>query len=177
MRAWIGCLMAAGLMLAAVAGCEDLSVTKSDANDQWLVNQMNDDMIHNAILTQHALFPYHFMPNSATLNDLGKHDLVVLAGYYKEHPGAIVVSQGTVSDELYKARMDTVVQGLTQAGVQMARVKVGDGLPGGDGVDSNRAVLILQVEADAMSAGKTKGTGTSTETTMTPSNPPGGQQP
>ena len=136
------------LTLAAVmlvlAGCEANQTTEPKAVNPWLVNTVNDMAVRNAIIRQQALFPYHFVVNGAQLNDLGKQDLDVLASHYRDNPGQLVVRQGDASEELYAARVQAVVEAMRGAGVDVDRGQVTDGLAQGDGMPSERVIVIVQ---------------------------------
>ena len=136
-------------VLAVAAGCQLEEQYSEDENarlNAWLVNMYVDIGIENAILRQHTLYPYHFVANSGQLNELGKRDLLILAGHYRENPGELNINQGGAADPLYKQRIETCVELLVQAGVDASRVQVDDGLPGGEGMSSRRVVRILTDE-------------------------------
>jgi hypothetical protein len=100
--------------------------------------------INAGIIREQSLYPYHFIVNGAGLNALGRRDLYVLTEHYLVNPGKLNIRHGEESKEIYDARVKMVVDAMTSAGVRMDRVKVSDGLPGGDGVSSERVVLILE---------------------------------
>lgn len=113
----------------------------------WAVESVTDGAINQAIIAQGTLFPYHFDPRAETLNHLGKHDLAVLAEYYREHPGQLSLPRGSLSDGLYERRVATVATALAQSGVQKDRISIANALPGGSGMPSERVVVILENEA------------------------------
>jgi hypothetical protein len=131
------------LMLAAGCDSQDMSVSRRNGEvvDTWLVQSMQDAQVNNAVIRQHTMYPYHFVENSADLNELGQRDLDVLAGHFRDNPGQMNLRRGEASEELWKARCQTVVNRLAQDGVDINRVKVDDGLPGGDGITSTEVVL------------------------------------
>jgi hypothetical protein len=100
-------------------------------------------MIENALITQHTLYPYHFVTDGEALNDLGRRDLGVLAGHYAEHPGVLNIRRDQTPEELYNARVVHVLAALKEAGVQTERVSVSDDMPGGSGMPSEQVVTIL----------------------------------
>jgi len=108
-----------------------------------LVNSYNDMAMQNAIISQHTLYPYHFVTNGAELNELGQRDLAVLAGHYKEKPGGLNVRRDDIPAELYGARVDYVVASLKTAGVTTERISISDGMPGGSGMTSEKVLTIL----------------------------------
>jgi len=132
-----------------VAGCEEYPRKEAGKNlDVELVKTLNNIGLENAIVAQHALYPYHFVANSDGLNDLGRRDLGVLTSHFKEHPGPLTIRQGDAPAELYERRVAYVSQQLRQAGVEVSRMGLSDGMPGGTGMPSRRVVLILKEETE-----------------------------
>jgi hypothetical protein len=110
----------------------------------WAVGSIRDSAINQAIVTQGTLFPYHFDPHAGTLNELGLHDLGVLAEYHKEHPGNLNLPRGLTSDDLYERRVAAVATILSKSGVSKDRITIVNALPGGEGMPSERVVVILE---------------------------------
>jgi hypothetical protein len=140
MRLWCaGIVCLAGLLLA---GCEEQQAADRAESklDTELVNTVNNLQIENALVTQHTLYPYHFVTDGAALNDLGQRDLAVLARHYKEHPGVLNVRQGPAGAELYSQRVAQVQSRLKEAGVDVDQMTIFDGLPGGRGMPSEEIV-------------------------------------
>lgn len=136
------------LVCGLLAGCEEEATEgKASKNlDVELVNTLNNIGVENAIITQHTLYPYHFVMDGEKLNDLGQRDFGVLAKHFTEHPGLLNVRRGEAGDALYEARVASVMAGLKEAGVETSRVSVSDAMPGGTGMPSERVVTILQIE-------------------------------
>lgn len=109
----------------------------------WLHNSIRDEAIRNAIITQRTLFPYHFVLDSADLNDLGRSELRVLASHFSNRLGEISVRKGKTAETLYLARIDNVVENLREFGVDTDRLKISDVAPGGEGMSSERVLEIL----------------------------------
>jgi hypothetical protein len=140
MRSWCaGIICLAGVLLA---GCqEEQARDQARKNlDVELVNSVNNLQVENAIVTQHTLYPYHFVTGGAGLNDLGQRDLMVLARHFKEHPGTLNVRQGETGPELYRARVAQVQSRLKEAGLDVGRVTIADGTPGGPGTRAEAIV-------------------------------------
>ena len=137
-------ILTTATIVMAIVGCDSTPHGLQDRSsvNAWLVNSFNDAAIENAIVAQHTLFPYHFLANSAALNDLGKADLGVLAGHYRLHPGQLNVRQGDTPETVYKARVKVVLDELAAAGVDTEGTLIEDGLPGGDGMPSERVLWI-----------------------------------
>lgn len=139
------------LVCGLMSGCEEDARTAADRRlDQELIKTLNNVGVENAIITQHTLYPYHFVVDGEKLNDLGQRDFAVLARHFTEHPGLLNVRQGEgISPDLYKAHVAYVTSRLKDAGIDPARVSISDGMPGGPGLPSERVVTVLQKSADA----------------------------
>jgi hypothetical protein len=138
------------LVCGLVSGCEEDARTAANQRlDRELVKTLNNIGVENAIITQHTLYPYHFVVDGEKLNDLGQRDFAVLARHFTEHPGLLNVRLGErVSPELYKARVAYATSLLKEAGIDPARVSISDGMPGGPGMPAERVVTILQKSED-----------------------------
>jgi len=156
------CGLPAALLLAACSQNYDKShapsIEQKTAIDTYLVNDIRDAAINNAILTQHTLYPYHFNVGRETLNELGDRDLAALAAYYRGKPGELNIRRGNATDDLYKARVDFVTKRLADSGVDTSRLKVSDAPSGGSGMPSESVVKIYQAmdKAAAEQAGSSK---------------------
>ena len=132
--------------------CQDMSVcteTGGDSElDRQIVQSVSNCEERNAVLAQHTLYPYHFEINCPTLNELGQRDLAILAEAYLVCPGPLNVRRGQTEDALYRGRVDTVVAALQAKGVEVAKVRVSDGLPGGDGISSPDAANAMRRRVD-----------------------------
>lgn len=140
--------------LLAAAGCQDAWLPYEDHGDAnaQLVRSPGDEAIRNAIIRQHTLFEYHFVPNAPDLNNLGASDLAVLIEHFSKHPGQLNIRRGSESDELYQARMEGVVERLAAADVEVEKVTIGDGPAGGDMKPSREVIEILRAEDKSTSA-------------------------
>lgn len=137
------------VLITLSAACSTLNppLEERRAVNAWMVSSLSDTAINRAIIVQHTLYPYHFDLDGETLNELGKHDLRVLAAHYKEHPGQLNLPRGNTAEAFYKARIATVIKTLADAGVEKDRITLADALPGGDGMVSERLLNILEYEA------------------------------
>jgi len=156
----------AAIGVGLLAGCEGgwieeerVELDRMSRADVALVQAHYDVGIRRAVIEQHTLYPYHFVANAAQLNDLGRHDLAVLAEHYQEHPGPLNVRRGETPEGLYDARVAAVRNALADAGVH-AKIDPADALPGGRGMASEKVIQILEDESK-------KASGTVTETTFT----------
>ena len=135
--------------LTLIAGCCQDNKQRQEAirsqreTDTRLVSWANDAAIENAIVAQHTLFPYHFEPNSAELNELGRRDLGILARHYQQNPGRLNVRRGPTHPNLYQARVDHVVAMLRSGGVVTAAIHISDAPAGGEGMPSEEMMHIL----------------------------------
>lgn len=145
------------LGLALLAGCQqdpppdqdmDEQLTQRRTMNAWTIEAYTNRSIEQAILRQRTLFPYHFVVDTAELNELGERDLAVLAKYLQAHPGTLNLRRGGADEALYDARLERVRQGLSEWGVDLARVTLGDELPGGDGLVSERTLVIMGAETE-----------------------------
>jgi hypothetical protein len=138
-----------------IASCEDVAQKDSEMRliNSKLVTVYNDMAIENAIITQHTLYPYHFVQNSQELNELGFRDFGVLAGHFIENPGTLNVRQDhSVTDDLHERRVEFVQEMLEEAGVDSDRINIEDGMPGGSGLASERVLFILEKAKEAPAA-------------------------
>jgi hypothetical protein len=142
--------------------------------DMATVDAIGDSAVRAGIVVQHTLFPYHFGADSARLNDLGSDDLAVLISHWRsENGGDLNVRRGDVSEELYTARVHYVQEQLKLAGIEVNRVRISDGLPGGEGMASTNVQRALDRELkqgafQAVDNTKSVGTGSSTGGASTP---------
>ena len=114
----------------------------------WMLRSLSNSAIENATIAQHTIFPYHFVQDSATLNDLGRSDLAVLASHYLLAPGTLSIRRGDTSDSLYQARVKEVLTALADSKVEVDKMRIEDALPSGDGAPSDRVLNSLQEKKD-----------------------------
>lgn len=70
------------------------------------------------------------------------------------------VRQGRASNELYGARVDTVVRRMEEEGVKLSLLSIADGFAGGEGMSSERVVIILNADTE-LTISRTSGGGLS----------------
>jgi hypothetical protein len=143
------------LLCVLVNGCQE-NMQKNMKNnniDSLLVKSYNDIAMQNAIISQHTLFPYHFITNGAELNELGRRDLAGLASHFMKNPGHLNIRRGSITTDLYEARINIVQERLLEAGVNRQRISISDGMPGGSGITSERMLIILQQGPQSNSTG------------------------
>lgn len=149
----------------APLGCVGARWDQERVQNVQMVNSAFDEQAEAAILAQQTIFPYHFVGATATLTDLGRHDLDVLARHYREHHGELVLRKGGANDELYASRIESVRAYLAREGVDPDWVAIRQGEAGGAGMSSERALQTLQEEYeldDAEPESSTAGLGDAT---------------
>lgn len=152
------CVLASG----CAENVQQQAVDKSLINTE-LVNTFNDIALQNAIISQHTLFPYHFIKNGVQLNELGQRDLRVLAKHFEKNPGRLNIRRDRIPSDLYEARVELVLKQLGEAGIDTERVHVTDDMPGGSGMPSERILIILAGEHKAASTQTTTSVRTGTK--------------
>ena len=145
-------LVWAAVTLAVIAGgCEyqrQQQMQRRQSN-VWLVESVNDTAIRNAVVRQRTIYPYHFMPQSEQLNELGVQELEILGEHYRRTPGVLSIAPAVAQEEaLQGARVRQVMMMLEQQGVDLARMTIDDRTPGGEGISGARAVDILKRERE-----------------------------
>jgi hypothetical protein len=114
------------------------------AYNAWTVETAFDSSARSAIIMQRTLYPYHFVPDSPDLNELGRHNLEILAVRLARHGGELNIRQGEEPDGLYEARMATVLIELSAAGVDPAAIRFGNEFPRGEGMRADQVIHILE---------------------------------
>ena len=131
-------------------GCQqeqaDTNTVDEDVINRKIVDTYSDLAIQNAIIAQHTLYPYHFVNNGAQLNGLGERDLSVLVQHFQDNPGQLTLQQGGTEERLYQSRFQTVYEKLLAGGIPDGKIKITDGMPGGNGIASNSIIEILETE-------------------------------
>ena len=140
-----------GLMCAvSFCGCQeqqaDTNTLDTSEVNKKIVDTYSDLAIQNAIIAQHTLYPYHFVNNGAQLNGLGQRDLSVLVQHFQDNPGQLILQQGGTESLLYQSRAQTVYEKLLQGGIPDEKIRIADGMPGGNGMASNAIIEILETE-------------------------------
>lgn len=144
-------VLAMSLVCALVfCGCQEEQAETNTVNEsevnRKIVDTYSDLAIQNAIIAQHTLYPYHFVNNGAQLNGLGERDLSVLIQHFQDNPGQLILQQGGTESLLYQSRTQTVHKKLLQGGIPDGKIRITDGMPGGNGIASNSIIEILETE-------------------------------
>ncbi|HTE04605.1 MAG TPA: hypothetical protein VK824_00310 [Planctomycetota bacterium] len=136
-----------GGLVAAAAGCRSPQDELRGLDSMWSGESLRAASLNAAIVTQATLYPYHFGIGTATLNELGRRDLGVLAAHFHDHAGTLNVHRADASPALYEGRLSTVRAALAASGIPSGQIALADAAPGGDGMESDRALHILTVRA------------------------------
>jgi hypothetical protein len=147
----------------AAGGCQSTNPPGPHPQQHAAINAatieaLNRSAVDEAIISQHTLYPYHFVRHSAELNELGRRDLHVLLAHYRAFaaphgmPQPLNVRRGDTPSALYEARLATIVRNLADAGLSRDAIEIADGMPGGDGASTDRVITILAAEARAAAA-------------------------
>jgi hypothetical protein len=136
------------LVCVLIMGCQENVKENPDKPviNRQVMGTYNDIALENAIISQHTLYPYHFVNNGAELNELGKRDLAVLIRHFTKEAGHLNIRKHNISTELYKARVESVQKRLEEADISMDRISVSDYMPGGSGIASESILVILSQE-------------------------------
>ena len=134
----------------SLCGCQeeqaDTNTVDTSEVNKKIVDTYSDLAIQNAIIAQHTLYPYHFVNNGAQLNGLGERDMSVLIQHFQDNPGQLTLQQGGTESLLYQSRAQTVYEKLLAGGIPDEKIRITDGMPGGDGIASNSIIEILETE-------------------------------
>lgn len=144
-------IMTMALLGILLIGCSETAERSQNRHiiNRELINTYNDIAVQNAIISQHTLYPYHFDKNSAELNELGERDLGVLAAHFVKNPGELNVRRNGISADIYKARIEIVLDKLKEAGINVDQMSIANGVPGGPGMLSEKIITVLQEEYKA----------------------------
>lgn len=141
------------LFCILIVGCQE-NMEESPNNrliNSQLVRSYNDIAMQNAIVSQHTLFPYHFVTNGAELNELGQRDIAALTSHFIKYPGKLNIRRHNTDADIYEARVKLVHERLQEAGIDMERIRISDNMPGGSGITSERILIILERASEGVS--------------------------
>ena len=143
------------LFCISMIGCQESVEESPDKHliNSQLVNSYYDIAMQNAIISQHTLFPYHFVKNGSELNELGQRDLAVLTKHFMQYAGNLNVRRHNTPAELYEARVNVVRERMRKAGIDIERISISDDMPGGSGMASERILIILEKAGEGVSTG------------------------
>ena len=134
------------LFCILIVGCQEKMEEgqKSHLINSQLLKSYNDIAMQNAVVSQHTLFPYHFVTNGAELNELGQRDIAALTSHFMKYPGRLNIRRHNTNADIYDARVNLVHERLQEAGIDMERIRISDDMPGGSGITSERILIILE---------------------------------
>ncbi|MEX2673789.1 MAG: hypothetical protein WD294_16945 [Phycisphaeraceae bacterium] len=113
------------------------------ATNRWAVETYSEDSAGLAIIRQRTVYPHHFVTDVSVLNELGAHELGILAPHLREHGGKLNVARGGADNDLYQRRLDSVQNYLLDAGLEEEQIALADELPGGEGLPGRHVIVIL----------------------------------
>jgi len=138
-------------ILLALAACGGAPETKGSmivvsddrklAADRMFVRDPIDDQVNQGVLRQRVLGDAHFVGGSSELTTLGKRDVAILATGLKNGGHQRIALRGGETAALKEARAATLKSEFAKFGVS---VTLDDAPPGGAGVASGDALLLLQ---------------------------------
>jgi hypothetical protein len=99
-------------------------------------------MTDNALLADMTVSDMHFLPHRAQLTDLGQQRLSRLASLLDAYGGTIRFNTALTDEELITKRTETIVDFLSEAGIDTTREVVKRDMPGGEGMQATEAILI-----------------------------------
>ena len=142
------------LICVLIMGCQE---TVKENPDKPVINRQvigtyNDIALENAIISQHTLYPYHFVNNGVELNELGKRDLAVLIRHFTKEAGHLNIRKQNISTELYESRIESVQKRIEEADISMDRISISDYMPGGSGIASESILVILSQDDEVTTA-------------------------
>jgi hypothetical protein len=118
---------------------------QAEVTDMQIVDAVRNSGVKAAIISQHSIFPYHFVRDGETLNDLGKRDLAVLAAHLRAHPGELNMPRGATNADRYADRKMRVMEALSAQGVNANQVHIVDTFAsGGESAPSEDVVRELR---------------------------------
>ena len=110
----------------------------------WTIETHFDQQSDVAIIRQRTVFPHHFVDSTAQLNELGRDQVRVLARHFKRYPGSVNIRHDGDDPVLLEARVESVRSVMAETGVAVDLVS--NGVTGGDGITSDRVLVILSQE-------------------------------
>jgi hypothetical protein len=141
------------LFCILIVGCQEKMEEGPESHliNSQLLKSFNDIAMQNAIVSQHTLFPYHFVTNGAELNELGQRDIAALTSHFIKYPGKLNIRRHNTNADIYEARVNLVHERLQEAGIDMERIRISDDMPGGSGITSERILIILERASEGAS--------------------------
>lgn len=81
-------VMTLGALSGVIIGCGMPSYHPFEGSREfnaWLVESAQADQVSSGIINQYTIFPHQFIPDSSQLNELGIHELTVMAQHLNDH--------------------------------------------------------------------------------------------
>jgi uncharacterized membrane protein YgcG len=142
------------LVLALCAGCSSkpkpeptgVSVPSEATINAASLDVNFNQQIRNGAATGRTIYPHHFVIGDSELTMVGERQFSALLPRNDLEPARMIIPRGDASDVLYRARLDALRQRFVAAGYGEDRLVLVDELPAGDGIPSERVVLIASEE-------------------------------
>jgi hypothetical protein len=167
-------LLVAGGCAHKTAEPKKVALQSTQVTDIQIVDSIRNSGVKAAIVSQHTLYPYHFVRDGESLNELGQRDLAVLASHLRAHGGDLCIPRGGTETALYDGRVRHVMDWLIAQGVSADHVHVVDAVGGaGEASPSEDVVRDLR----SMRSGPMQSNSSATSTQIQPTGTVnGGQQ-
>ena len=167
----VGSMALAALLCVGATGCKsnpqhttevDESANLSEQN-RLTVRMLQAENVYNANAVERAVYPKDFRPGSAQLNELGERRVESLIHACRDGKGEVAIVRGDEGDAVFARRIEAVRKQFVDAGFKADEISVEGGLPGGERVSSDRAIIAFARMMDSYAPGTTSdGTGSST---------------
>ena len=115
--------------------------------NKWTVDASLEQQVRNGAAKGRTIYPHHFVIGDAALTLVGQRHFNALLPRSDVDQARISVPRGDASDALYQARLAELRRRFIDAGYDEQRFALVDALPGGDGISSDRVILLAAQEA------------------------------
>ena len=145
---------AAALVLALGCGSKpkqgptEIYVPPEGTINKWTLDASFEQQVRNGAARGRTIYPHHFVTGDAALTLVGQRHFNALLPRSDVDQARISVPRGDASDVLYQARLDELRRRFIDAGYDEGRFTLVDALPGGDGISSDRVILLAAREAE-----------------------------
>jgi len=129
--------------------------------NKWTVDTSFEHQVRNGAARGRTIYPHHFVIGDAALTLVGQRHFNALLPRSDVDQARISVPRGDASDALYQARLDGLRRRFIEAGYDEQRFALVDALPGGDGISSDRVILLAAQEAQDEGGPANRGSGAS----------------
>jgi hypothetical protein len=139
-------VLAAGCQSKPKVGPASIHVpSEAEVNAHTLDSSFTQQMRNGAAVGR-TIYPHHFVVGDAALTLVGQRHFNALLPRSDIDQVRVSVPRGDASDALYQARLDGLRRRFIEAGYDEERFALVDALPGGDGISSDRVLLLAAKE-------------------------------